>query len=396
MPLTALQSYNIEKALIRGKTIEAIKLYREATNCSLVDAKTEIDRNLAQLKLDKPWYFKESHQEAGLKKPRKISIKKSHIVLFFLVDTLIFGALAYYFLLRDSPATPLFNSHPAQAKATESPSIGRSKAASLPSSVEAKDYSTQIGARDTFDSLYHDKLDSGAYIARKNSAKSSSYDDSQIEKQIKTARSLLAQQRIAPANTPVLRIASSVQHATLDGIIDDREWGDATPIVVDEEFNTTLYLKTDGQWLFIACDTPRETSQGGYDQLRIYLHAGLNDHLVNERIHIGRRAGITSIRQTHFRWQGKSPNNDNERWKKYAISDWGIYRHAQGTSSMSSGHRQYEAAIHLGEAGLHRGVPFTLYLEVETDPLKNEQGKFLERQYLGELGNEDNPQWMVF
>jgi hypothetical protein len=63
---------------------------------------------------------------------------------------------------------------------------------------------------------------------------------------------------------------------------------------------------------------------------------------------------------------------------------------------MSSGHRQYEAAIHLGEAGLHRGVPFTLYLEVETDPLKNEQGKILERQYLGELGNENNPQWMVF
>jgi hypothetical protein len=31
-----------------------------------------------------------------------------------------------------------------------------------------------------------------------------------------------------------------------------------------------------------------------------------------------------------------------------------------------------EAAIHLGKAGLHRGAPFTLYAEVESDPLKNE------------------------
>ena len=63
---------------------------------------------------------------------------------------------------------------------------------------------------------------------------------------------------------------------------------------------------------------------------------------------------------------------------------------------MTSGHRQYEAAILLGEAGLHPGVPFTLYVEVETDPLKNAQGKFMERQYLGQFGDQHQPQWMMF
>ena len=62
---------------------------------------------------------------------------------------------------------------------------------------------------------------------------------------------------------------------------------------------------------------------------------------------------------------------------------------------MTSGHRQYEAAVLLAEAGLHAGVPFTLFAEIETDPLKDEDGKFVERQYLGELGTQDNPRWIV-
>lgn len=63
---------------------------------------------------------------------------------------------------------------------------------------------------------------------------------------------------------------------------------------------------------------------------------------------------------------------------------------------MASGHRQYEAAIHLGEAGLHSGIPFTFYAEIETDPLKNQQGKFVERRYLGQLGSRENPQWLMY
>jgi hypothetical protein len=395
MPLTALQSYNIEKALSRGQTIEAIKLYREARNCSLTEAKVEIDRRLTQLKIDKPWYFKELRTDTSHQETKKISFNKNHLALFFLADALLFGGLLFYFVFNGGSPTNQHNTI-SQTVYTETPSKGRPKAAPLPPLIEANDYSAAISATDTFDSLYRDTLSDAEFVAIKNPSKKSSLADCLLEKKIKTARSLLAQQRNVPANTPLTEIANSPQQPKLDGIIQVQEWDDATPIIVDDEFETTLYLKTDGKWLFIACDTPRETSQGGYDQLRVYFHTGLNDNLLNERIHIGRHAGITSIRQTNFRWQGKPPESDGERWKKYPINDWGIYRSAQGTSSMASGHRQYEAAIHLGEAGLHPGTAFTVYVEVETDPLKNGQGKFLERQYLGELGDEHNPRWMMF
>ncbi|MFT6275228.1 MAG: hypothetical protein ACJAZ0_001322 [Halioglobus sp.] len=395
MELTSLQAYDIEKALVKGRTIDAIKLYREGTGCDLRTAKTEIDKRLAALKTQKPHYFNDlspTHAE-----PAKPKISKAFLVKFLLIDALIFGGLIYYFFLSDnsSPA-PRDANQSAQYEQKLPTSKGRPKSASLPSHVDTSTYTTTLSPEDSFDSLYNTKLSNTAYIRHKSSPNSSSYDSSNIERKIKTARSQLAMQRTAPIGTSPVTIKQSDRQATLDGVIDSDEWTDATRIVVNEESNTTLYLKTDGQWLFIACDTPQEKSPQGYDQLRVYFHAGLNPNLVNERIHIGRASGVTSIRQTNFRWTGSPPENNDERWKKYAISDWGIYKHAYGTSSMSSGHRQYEAAIYLGEAGLHPGVPFTLYAEVETDPLKNDQGKFVERQYLGELGGQQNPVWMVF
>ena len=59
------------------------------------------------------------------------------------------------------------------------------------------------------------------------------------------------------------------------------------------------------------------------------------------------------------------------------------------------GNRHYALAINLAEAGLREGIPFPLYVELETDPLKDEQDKFVKRQYLGELGNEQQPVWFV-
>jgi len=175
-------------------------------------------------------------------------------------------------------------------------------------------------------------------------------------------------------------------------VLNENEWHSATQIEIGGEHKTTLYLMSDGDWLFIACDAKSETSKDGFDQLRIYLHAGLIPELKNERVHLGRNSNTTSIRQTTFRWQGDPPDDKDERWKKYAISDWGIYRYTVGTTQLSQ-NRQYEIAIHMGEAGLHRGVPFTLHAEVETDPLRNEQNKFKKRQYLGFLGDQENPAW---
>lgn len=180
----------------------------------------------------------------------------------------------------------------------------------------------------------------------------------------------------------------------LDGRITQDEWQQATSWQIGGEADTTLYLMADKNWLYVACDARDERSESGYDQLRVHLHAGLLEGLVNERIHLGRSSRLTSIRQTGFAWQGDPPQDDSERWKRYPVSDWGIYRYAAGKTRLQ-GHRQYEAAIHLGEAGLHHDVPFTLFVEVETDPLQTAEGKFKSRQYIGRLGSQQHPLWIV-
>lgn len=193
-----------------------------------------------------------------------------------------------------------------------------------------------------------------------------------------------------------MSVAFSSSRPKIDGVLDEGEWREAIQCTLNTELATRIFIQTDGTWLFIACDAPAEISTAGYDQFRLYLHAGPFSKLVNERVHIGRAGSLTSIRQTRFRWQGEPPTEENERWKRYKISDWGIYQYAVGTSSMFAGHRQYEGAIHLGEAGLTAGSPFTLYVEVETDPLRDDKGKFVEQRHPGTLGNEDNPEWLMF
>jgi len=401
MKLTALQTYNIEKALTKGKTIEAIRIYREATGCSLVEAKTEIDRLKAVLKVQKPWYFKDENLDAKSVSeehaPNKALRMSTVFFVFIVVDLIIFAGLMYFKVFdSDAALAPVARSSSAQALLPQAKSQGHATRIELPSVVDASSYSANLAPDENFKSLYKNKINSAVYIRRKSSSASSSYDDSLLERKIKSARSLLAAQRSAPAGQPINSIARSAKRPELDGVMSDGEWSEASQIVVDDALQSRLYLQSDGEWLFIACDVPEERSAKGYDQCRIYFHAGLLAKLVNERIHIGRSAGLTSIRQTQFKWQGEAPKTNDERWKKYSISDWGVYQYAYGSSSMVSGHRQYEAAIHLGEAGLHAGVPFTLYAEIETDPLKDEQGKFVERRYLGELGSRSSPVWMVF
>jgi hypothetical protein len=79
---------------------------------------------------------------------------------------------------------------------------------------------------------------------------------------------------------------------------------------------------------------------------------------------------------------------------KYPISDWRIFQKARGRSSIRE-HREYEAVLDLEEAGLHPGVPFSAFVEVETDPALNEKGKFDHRVYLGEYGTQGSPKWLV-
>lgn len=404
MALTALQAYNLEKALGRGSHIEAIKLYREATGCDLTTAKLEVDKFAAELKERKPWLFKDQPLPSSTDHNRgggtgKARFTPRALVLFLLVDALIFAGIIYYFVFYQPERRSEHSiepRHSQSAPSADTASQGHPASETLSVAPKADSYAAAINPNDTFASLYREKIQSRDYIRRKSSPGGRHHDDSEIERKIKSLRSELARQRAFPDGEAASFIPSTAVKPRIDGIIDPDEWQDASNIVIDTTFNTRLSLQTDGQWLFIACNTPAETTAGGFDQLRVYFHAGLDEGLVNERIHVGRSSGVTSIRQTRFRWQGPAPTEDDERWKKYNISDWGLYQYAVGTSSMAAGHRQYEAAIHLGEAGLHPGVPFTFYAEVETDPLRNSDGKFMERRYLGQHGSEAQPAWLVY
>lgn len=408
MHLTSLQSYNIEKALIKGHKIEAVRIYREAMKCDLAQAKNAVEKILAELKINKPWYFKNQAAESvqndsGIDEPRKqFSGISLGIGLFLLFDALVVAVIAYHFTFgddgRNEPGrnvTEVQRERALREHSEQRATMARPGSISLPVSISEENYTAAVPEGKSFRALYEEKIGSQAYSRRKN-AGDTRYDDSLLERQIKTVRSQRSASRVAPPSALITRIAREFDQPELDGVIGGDEWEGATRIVLSEEAGTTLYLQVVGDWLFVACDTPAEVTAGGFDQLRLYFHAGLLKKLVNERIHVGRSAGVTSIRQTRFRWQGEPPERDGERWKQYRINDWGLYQQAFGTSSMSSGHRQYEAVVHLGEAGLHAGIPFTFYAEVETDPLRNEQGKFVERQYLGAYGSERSPEWMVY
>ena len=89
MALTALQAYNLEKALGRGQLVEAIKLYREATGCDLTTAKMEVDKFAADLKKRKPWLFKDQAlpESGGVDASgaiRKTRFNPKALLLFFL------------------------------------------------------------------------------------------------------------------------------------------------------------------------------------------------------------------------------------------------------------------------------------------------------------------------
>ncbi|MFQ5661596.1 MAG: hypothetical protein ACE5GZ_14385, partial [Gammaproteobacteria bacterium] len=122
-------------------------------------------------------------------------------------------------------------------------------------------------------------------------------------------------------------------------------------------------------------------------------HLNIIPELVNERVHVGSGSTI-SLRATGIRWDGPPAMGENQRWKNYPVSDWKIYKLADGASSVQP-YRQYELLLDLDEIGLRTGVPFPARFEVETDPATDEAGRFQHRNYLGKLGSENYPIWFV-
>jgi len=74
------------------------------------------------------------------------------------------------------------------------------------------------------------------------------------------------------------------------------------------------------------------------------------------------------------------------------ISEVQIYQLGRCTSTMIT-HRQFAAVLDLAESGLHPGVPFAAYVEVETDPQTDARGRVQHRVLAGTLGSQAAPVW---
>lgn len=405
MSLTKATRYEVEQLIVDQRRDEAIQRFRDATGTGARGAARAIDRIAADLYARKPWMFQEPPQRP----PSTRLLSKPAILLFLVFDLVLFAGVMYWFFAPDAlpgPAAPpqqvgdRYTGEPASsptAITTRSPAIAlagrQGDAVALPVPDPAT-YMAALRSEDTFASLYADKLADSGYVARKSDpSRSRGVDRSPVEQRIKALRSRAASARVAPSDDAVIAIPRVAQAPRIDGRLEQREWERAVALQLEEAPATTLYLVSDGEWLFVGCDARDETTAGGYDQLRVYLHAGLLPGLVNERVHLGRGEGVTTIRQTTMRWTGPPPGRDEERWKRFDISDWGIYRYAIGKSHLQ-GHRQYEMAVHLGEAGIASDAPFTLFAEVETDPQRDAHGGFEARRYLGRFGSQEAPLWM--
>lgn len=216
------------------------------------------------------------------------------------------------------------------------------------------------------------------------------------EAAIKTARAELARTLAAPDGVVPIAIPRLEQRRpAVDGVFESGEWDGALALPMGVGgADTRLLMFSDGARLYLAVDAPQETSAGGYDQFRFYFHVNLAPVLRNERLHVSRgQQAVRALRATTARWSGRAPRNEDERWMRWNITDWGVLRRVEGASELGP-HRRYEASLELDEAGLHRGVPFPVFVEVETDPIKRPDGS-RERRMLGELGSQQAPYWFL-
>ncbi len=244
--------------------------------------------------------------------------------------------------------------------------------------------------------VFHAKFESSEYIDWRNlPGIPKGIQKFPAEAEIKAMRAVLAKGVCPPNGTRVIVIPLiKTVKFTIDGQIDEPAWESlAAKIMIDKEgARTLLYLISDGSELFMACNAIDELTETGFDQFRFFFHLDTSPLIENERIHVGRNEAV-GLRQTHIKWRKAPPANENERWKMYHMSDWNIYQLASGTSSFS-GNRKYEAVINLSECGLHLEIPFSAFIEVESDPIY-EAGNFKSRVHIGELGSQRNPVWFI-
>lgn len=402
--------FEITKAICSGHTIEAIKLYREATGCDLASAYSAIESSAAQLRSGNPYVFDRQAGHRGIVWKRLVisGLAVLFAVIFAILPNFDPGRFRndLHQMLREQPLfnfvmqneTPAMTSKPI----VKEPAI---MSMPVPESVSIADEKKTdnvyhpatpiVNVRD-IGNLYRQKLANPDYRRWLDlPGLPKGYQNYPEEYAIKYARAQIAGGLIAPAGEKVEPLPLHSDLAIeINGVIDDSEWTNAKRFALSPATSrTVLYLQADAEWLYIACDVPAETTESGFDQLRFYFHIDIDPAIKNERIHLGpygKRLG--GIRQTTI-LRPTLQNGDERKTRVYPLSDWQIFRMATGATRLRQ-HRQYEAKLHLEESGLHHGVPFPVFVEVETDPLQ-ENGKFKRRQYLGMLGSQQQPVWLM-
>jgi hypothetical protein len=202
------------------------------------------------------------------------------------------------------------------------------------------------------------------------------------------ARGRLAAGRAAPAGAEVRAVPLNAQTIVIDGVIGEDEWRGALVLALQPETQGSLLrLRSDGERLYLAADAPGDTTTEGFDQFRVSLHVGLAPGMSAERVLVGRNAGISVLRD--FRVAKAEGGGTATRH----FSDRITYQLAKAATAVD-GHRRYELALDLGEAGIAAGAPFTMWAEIEGDPRRGPDGKFKSRTSLGRTGEFREPVWL--
>lgn len=250
---------------------------------------------------------------------------------------------------------------------------------------------------------YEAKLDNPAYVAWKNApeiARDSPKFPEELE--IRRLRAAIALRAEPPAGALVrdIPLLAAPSEPRLERLREEDLWSGALELEVGVSGNgARLFLSSDGTRLRLGAAVPSDRTSRGFDQLRFYYHVGLSPVIVNERIHVS-PTGVRVIRETTVRWRGAPARNDDERWKSFAISDWSVVESARGGGVIAEGrfarvaYRQFEAELDLAEAGLHAGVAFPAFVEIESDPVLDSDGRFVSRTIAGRLGSQSEPVWL--
>lgn len=205
-----------------------------------------------------------------------------------------------------------------------------------------------------------------------------------LEAWSKAARSRLAAVRVAPDGATVHTVPVGRVPA-IDGVIDEAEWQGALILQLGEgDGQSRVRLFSDGTRLYLSGEAPADTTATGFDQFRFWYHLHLSPAMPYERAFLDGSGGVNVMRSAVFPWE---KNTNRER------TYWHTHGKAVG-ASRADGYRRYELALDLDEAGLHRGVPFPAFFDIEGDPVRDVAGKFKSRTTVGRLGGLQEPVWL--